>query len=411
MDLKQRLAQLDKLTGKPVPAGVGARPESARSNGGEDELLGTLGLRRAETTAGPVWYRDTCDPIAPLAPRLPDLTGFLAREASARPAATDLLFLDTETTGLAGGTGTLVFLLGVSWWSGAELRTRQYFLPGPGHELALLTTLAEHADGFRAVLTFNGASFDLPLLRTRALLNRLPDPLAGLLSWDLLVPARRLWGHRLADCRQQTVESRVCGRERGPGDIDGARIPQTWFDFLATGAAGQLGHVLNHNQRDMAGMALIFARIWEHALELETGAAATAPPVGAEAGRAHCWALGRICERRQASEAAAMYFARAWVREWGLLSGPEVRRRFRRDAIRNLKRCRRWDLLEELIHDGLESDPRDAVLHREAAILYEHRLVDLDRALVHAQVVGDGHRAARLRRLGAIERDGDEPDS
>ena len=71
-----------------------------------------------------------------------------------------------------------------------------------------------------------------------------PDPLAGLVSWDLLVPCRRLWGRELPDCRQQTLEVEVLGRARGAGDIDGSRIPQTWFDFLASGRPGDLVAVL-----------------------------------------------------------------------------------------------------------------------------------------------------------------------
>ena len=124
----------------------------------------------------------------------------------------DIVFLDVETTGLAGGTGTLVFLVGVAWWTAdGALEVRQLFLPGPGREAPLLAELARVAARFRVVATYNGASFDLPLLRTRARLARRRDPFRHLVSWDLLVAARRCWGRRLPDCRQQTIETTVCG--------------------------------------------------------------------------------------------------------------------------------------------------------------------------------------------------------
>lgn len=395
MDLKRRLAQLDKLTRRPVDA---PRPAGPGSSCLVDQAatLAALDLVERATAAGPVWSRERIDAIAPPVSPLPDLAGLFTREGNRRPAVAELLFLDTETTGLAGGTGTLAFQVGTSWWQGGLLHTRQYFLPGPEHEGAMLTALAALAAGFALVVTYNGASFDLPLLRTRALLNRVPDPLGHLANWDLLVPARRLWGNRLADCRQQTLEQEVCGRRRSAGDIDGARIPQTWFDFLCDGQPGLLGNVLTHNQRDMLGMVDLFGLICQVAGQLEL-------PVdevgrGPWQDRPSAWALGRICEFRSAPAAAGDWFRRAWSLEWGGLADPGARQRFRRDAVRNLKRCQAWDLVEEILAEGLACDPLDGGLHREAAILYEHRLVDIRRAEYHAERAGDEYRLARLRR-------------
>jgi len=406
VDLKKRLAQLDNLTRKtasPTRNTSAAVKKSDNHSGAAavEAVLAELGLQRQETPAGPLWCVDHRDRLQRPPDPVPDLTGLFTRQADRRPPLAEILLLDTETTGLAGGTGTLVFQLGVSWWESACLHTRQYFLPGPGHELALLTALAELAARFTVVVTFNGAAFDLPLLRTRALLNRLPDPLAHLVSWDVLVPARRLWGNRLPDCRQKTIEQAVCGGGRDSGDIDGARIPQTWFDFLATGEPGLLPQVLTHNHRDMVGMSEILAHVCRAGqwLGVAGGAGRSWPDDARWHGRAGAWALGRICERRLEPEAAAWCFAQAWACAWDDVVEPDRRRRFRRDAIRNLKRRRHWDLVEDVIGDGLESEPDDAGLHREAAILYEHRLIDLARALQHAIRAGDDHRTARLERL------------
>jgi len=402
MDLRERLAQLDKLTRKPAVTSVGSSAPVARAAGVTETTLAELGLDGHDQPGGMVWYREHEDSLVRPPEQLPDLTGLFGAHADGPRPLAGVLFLDTETTGLAGGTGTLVFQLGVSWWDGNLLRTRQYFLPDPKAEPALLDSLARLAREFSHVVTYNGASFDLPLLRTRALLNRIADPLGHLIGWDLLVPARRLWRNRLIDCRQQTVEKHVCGRSRRPGDIDGGIIPLTWFEFLRTGQAGLLGNVLTHNHRDMVGMARIFARVcmvagWLAAVE-RTGAW---PPAARTLDCADAWALGRICERRLARAAAGDCFRRACRVGWGDLADENQRRRFRRDAIRNLKRRQDWDLVEELINDGLECKEIDMALHVEAAILYEHRLPDLERAHQHAVLVGDFHRIARLeRRLG-----------
>jgi len=391
MDLKSRLARLDRLSRRPEspqPSLVGIRQEDVEAS------LEVLGLVRNDTPEGPVWLTSHRDLLAGPGEPLPNLEEVFSRPGPHRPSAGEILFLDTETTGLAGGTGTIAFLTGVSWWDGKAFVTRQYFLPGPGNELAMLKDLARLAGGFAVVVTFNGASFDLPLLRTRARLNRLEDPLAALDVWDLLVPARRLWGNRLPDCRQQTLEREVCGLERGPGDIDGSFIPQTWFDFLATGQPGLLPSVLTHNHRDMVGMGRLFLEVATAAGLIDRSAVLPATTPWQEG-----WALGRICERRRdvaRSLACLEIAARAAPREPRRGIGDS---RFLADALRILKRGGDWPLVERLIIEGLEAGVDDPWLHREAAILYEHRLVDLGRALDHALKSGEVHRCTRLEGL------------
>jgi len=306
----------------------------------------------------------------------------------------DILFLDTETTGLAGGTGTLPFLLGLAWWDGDAFVVRQLFLESPGREAPMLADLAEVAGRFRVVATYNGASFDLPLVRTRALLTRSEYPLRDLVSWDLLPGARRLWGRRLENCRQQTIEQEICELARGPGDIPGALIPAVYQDFVRTAEPGLLPAVLRHNRRDMDGMGLILGRLAEEASTMDNQS-------GEWTGSwADAWSRALVCERRRRRVAASDWArhlvpaaAQAEIPLPGLL-----------DAIRLLKRVEAWEEVGELVRRGLVRYPDDPRLSYEGAVLYEHRLGDLTRALDHAEVLGDQHRLSRLRtRLGIVE--------
>lgn len=404
MDLRQRLAKLDRLTRRGAEAVP--RTESTTLITGDDcgrnAGLAELGLRCVDTGAGAVWCCEYRDPMGALPACLPDLRGFFSRDDEHRPRPADLLLIDTETTGLAGGTGTLAFLVGVAWWDGADLVTRQFFLAGPAREAPLLAALSEVAAERKVLLTFNGHSFDLPLLRTRALLNRMPDPLRHLVGWDLLVPARRLWGRRLPNCRQQTLEELVCGRHRGGGDIDGARIPQTWFDFLTAGTLDPLRAVLVHNRRDMIGMADLFRRIVDVAGEMKDIGAARPRTDWRDA-----WALGRLAERRRQHRAAVAWLTAAVVDAGGSREAWR-QRTFVMDAVRILKRGRDWSLVERVIGAGLNDGHGDPWLHREAAKLYEHRLARFAEAERHAQLAGDRRREERLRKRLARERTGPE---
>ena len=294
MDLKKRLANLDRLTRRrddsaaEAPRPTGETPPEADAGPPGDGFAAALDLDVASGAAGPYWRRERRTPLPSPDLSAADLVGFFPHLPPTDCTAEDLLFMDTETTGLAGGTGTLAFLVGLAWWEGDVLVSEQVFLPSPGREAGLLAAVAERARQRRVVVSYNGAAFDLPLLRTRALLNRIADPLTELTSWDLLVPVRRLWQRRLPDCRQQTAEAAAGFGDRGSGDIPGFRIPQTWFDFLATGRPGELAAVLEHNRWDLLGMAVILCRLAEAARELAAGQVPVARPWRDR------WSLARI---------------------------------------------------------------------------------------------------------------------
>lgn len=392
MDLRRRLARLDHLTRRPDPAPDALPSPAAAAAANATDVLGDdLGLAREENAAGALWARTDHRPDLPPPPgALPDLRGILPRPPAPGTPWTDLLLLDLETTGLMGGTGTLPFLVGLAWWRPDGLVSRQLFLESPGREAPLLEEVAARAATRRVVVTYNGASFDLPLLRTRARLLRRDHPTGPLLGCDLLPAARRLWGRRLPDCRQQTVEAFLRGEERGPGDVEGALIPAAYRAFLRGGAASLLPEVLRHNRRDLVGMAEILAAVVRAAADLAPGDPGRR---GSDLHWAEAWGRALICERRRDPGAAA-----GWVHAMLAAMPPCLPLLARRDAVRLLKRVRDWQAVARLIAAGLASDPRDAGLHYEAAVLWEHRLGDPARALVHAEALGDARRLARLRR-------------
>jgi uncharacterized protein YprB with RNaseH-like and TPR domain len=173
-----------------------------------------------------------------------------------------LLFLDTETTGLSGGTGTYVFLVGVAYFSegGDELITRQYFLSDVSEERPLLHALNDLFSRFEAVVTFNGKSFDWPLLETRYTYTRLKCVLRDPPHLDMLGPSRRLWKDRLPSCSLDTLESQVLGVKRG-FDVPGWRIPSLYFQYLRVGHIGHVLPVFDHNEHDLLTLVALTGHV------------------------------------------------------------------------------------------------------------------------------------------------------
>lgn len=399
MDLRRRLARLDRLTRKsPAAAPEGPVAGTVPPADSRTQLAAGLGLKPTGRT-GSVYTRRRQEDLPPPDRGCADLAGLFTRLPAGELAHGDLLFLDTETTGLAGGTGTLAFLVGLAWWEGSRLVIEQVLMTDPDGERDLLALVASAARGRRAVVTYNGAAFDLPLLRTRAICNRLRglvDHLAGL---DMVVPARRLWRRCLPDCRQQTLETLVCGLEPRCDDIPGRDIPAAWFAFLRGEDAGGMARILEHNLLDMRGMAVL----WDRILGMRDVADAGPGAAGETEAWTRCWSLARVALERGRGDAAGRWLRCAidgWSTSGRRKDSPEsdaAASAFLRDGVRICKRLRNWSLLGDLLAAGLTVRPLDAGLHREAAILYEHRVRDLDTALNHALQCGEQRRVTRLR--------------
>lgn len=181
---------------------------------------------------------------------------------------TRIAFLDTETTGLAGGTGTVAFLIGVGRFVRREpggplsaFAVELFLIEDYEHEALQLALVAGRLADAEAVCTYNGAGFDMPLLRTRAVMMRQGLRVFNLPNLDLLPMARRLWRGALPSCSLTTVEREVLGLHR-PRDIEGARIPGLWQEFARSGgAAGEMPLVLFHNAQDIVSLGVLLARL------------------------------------------------------------------------------------------------------------------------------------------------------
>jgi uncharacterized protein YprB with RNaseH-like and TPR domain len=172
-------------------------------------------------------------------------------------------FLDTETSGMAGGTGTYVFLVGVGRFeqtaSGRTFRLLQFFMRDPGEEPALLEALAEFLAPCTALVTYNGKAFDAPLLKTRYTLHDIPIPFEDYAHVDLLHLARRLWRERLPSRTLKYIEENVLGAPRTSEEVPGYEIPWLYFDYLRTGDASEMKGVFYHNAMDIVALAALFS--------------------------------------------------------------------------------------------------------------------------------------------------------
>lgn len=210
-------------------------------------------------------YQHGTDRLADLLRFTPAATvPFVQDERLAQLDFRDFLFIDTETTGLAGA-GTLAFMVGVGYFeqsgAGDSFVVRQYFLRDHGDEPALLLLLDELLAEKAGLVTFNGRTFDLPLLESRFIMNRMATDLRERPHIDLLPPARRLWRSRLGSCALGALEGSLLGLRRSQEDVPGWLIPSLYNNYLRSGDARQLVGVFYHNQIDMVSMVTLAARV------------------------------------------------------------------------------------------------------------------------------------------------------
>jgi uncharacterized protein len=298
----------------------------------------------------------------------PELEGFDLKEA---------VFLDTETTGLAGGAGTAAFLIGIGYVQGSRFVVRQYFMRDYHEEGALLEALAQELQRFRRIVTFNGKMFDVPLLDARFRLNRGRFPLTDAPHLDLLHPARRLWKLRLDSCRLQSLEVELLGLRR-VGDVPGEQIPTIYFDWVRRRDARALARVFEHNRQDILSLAAlaVLACQW-----VDEGRAEDPRDV---------FSLARVLERARLYERCQEEYRRTLALDPGPLKGPALLR-----LAWRAKRARDWPAAIVLWEEAAAEGEIEAL--RELAMHHEHRGRDYPAALAVAE------RAARL--LASVEDD------
>jgi tetratricopeptide (TPR) repeat protein len=348
------------------------------------------------------------------------------REARRRPGAPTrgpLLFFDLETTGLSGGVGTLAFLVGCGYFEDDEFRTRQFFLSGYDAEHELLVALAELTRRFGGLVTFNGRTFDVPLIEMRYAFHRLDSPFEDLPHFDMLQPARRLWRRRgtaasgadewvltapgadSESCALKSLEEAILKTGR-VGDVPGFEIPSRYFAYLRTGDLEPLQAVFEHNRLDLLSLAALTAL----ASQMASGGPSAVPS-------AHeSLAMGQLYECAGRDDHAEACFSQAA----GLPGSPwdprTVETDIRADALRKLallrRRLRRYveaaDAWEALLTVAARTSVVQEAL-QALAIHHEHRTRDLESARRLAETAAAaehdparaaalGHRLDRLRR-------------
>ncbi len=288
----------------------------------------------------------------------PAALGLIARAPLAAPETRGLVFLDTETTGLAGGTGTYAFLVGVGYAEADRFVVIQHFMRDFDEEPALLAALEPLLTGASGLVTFNGTGFDLPLLETRFVLARRRWP--GTLGHvDLLHPARRVWASRFEDCRLGTLEREVLGLIRDE-DVPGALIPALYFDYLRHRRAAPLARVFSHNRADVLSLAALLG--WfTRALDGPLAALLPAELAG----------LGRLWERVDPDRSAACYREALGAG----LDGLDAHRARLRLALWE-KRQAHWDAACELWQAAAGTAVFDLSPWEELAKYHEHRRRD-----------------------------------
>jgi len=283
----------------------------------------------------------------------------------------DGLFLDVETTGLAGGTGTIAFLIGLGWFEGESFVTRQIFTRDFSEEKASLAFLLELSTEKRFLVTFNGKAFDVNLLATRFIMNRLDDTLSGIPHLDLLHPSRRLLGHRLENSRLMTIEEAIVGLRR-EGDIPGSEIPERYFSWLRRRDERLLIDVFEHNRLDVISMA---------ALTYQLTKTLGPDPMAVQAQHLDLQAAARLMiERRLLSE------ARRILEDLVAADNRSVSGNARQMLSLLYKRLNLWEEATAIWRTMLQEDPDDFFALEQLAKWYEHRCRDIGRA---AELVGD----------------------
>lgn len=292
------------------------------------------------------------------------LGGDAFAELSLRPE--DWIFIDTETTGLSRGVGTIAFEVGVGEIVGRQMKITQLWMRDYDQEEDMLQRLCALCEGKRAMVSFNGRSYDLPLLESRCTLNRIRAPFERFAHLDLLYPARRLYKLRLKQCSLTHLEEAVLDLHR-KGDIPGSEIPALWAQYIRTREESLLLGVFDHNLQDVQTMAYLLQRIYD----------AHSEPQG-QLHMEDLFSVGRVYDRAGRHDVAEKCYAQIAAGVCRAPAGKALARIYRRgdrteEAIR---------LLESMIAEDSEA----IFPYVELAKLYEHRLGTPERALYYTDL-------------------------
>jgi uncharacterized protein YprB with RNaseH-like and TPR domain len=380
---------------------VPARPATLRTPNEDDALARLLGAGVATNHFGEHlsirnWF-STPEFSEPSSASL-DLLSRVRDESVSRKTRAALadpekwLFLDTETTGLAGGTGTYAFLVGLAWWDAGGLQVEQFLMRDFTEEYSLLHDLSARIAERPVLVTFNGKSFDWPLLESRFTMTRSIAAPRLTAHLDLLHPARALWKLRLGSVRLVELERHVLDAPRlgwhRDEDVPSALIPQFYFDYLHGGLVEPIAGIVRHNQMDLRGLAALFGKI--NTMLCET------PCATGEVESLDLFGLSKFLQRRGDSERAHSTCTQAL--EAGLPA--EFRPKARRDLALMAKR-RGEHAQAAALWQEIAGDPQDGIQACEQlAIHFERNAKDLPRAAEFAQLA-----LSKIKRQRATSRD------
>ncbi len=276
------------------------------------------------------------------------------------------VFLDTETTGLAGGAGTYVFLVGVGYFERDQFCVRQYFMRDYNEERALLSALNDLLANFKAVVTYNGKTFDLPLMESRYIMSGIKMSLKNPYHFDLLYPARRLWKRRLENCSLSTVERDILGVIRDD-DVPGYLIPEIYFRYLRTKDARALKQVFEHNLQDILSLVALVSRM---CFLVED------PLNNTEYGM-DIFSIGKMFDEEKKYGQSIHYYTEALKHN---LAEEEVLEILRLASFAH-KRQEKWEEAEKIWREIIERN-REYIYYpyEELAKYYEHHLKDYQKA-------------------------------
>ncbi len=260
VNLKDKLSQLDRQT---RPGNFARQERSAfaeiRNLPEGEEVVSAAGIFYLLRKVYDLTYLHGNQSLAKILQRSLSPARFILRQTENLPStAESLLFLDTETTGLSGGVGTMAFLVGVGYFRDNSFVIEQLFARNFREERAALGYLKDLTSSFTTLVSFNGKSFDWPLLINRWIFNRIPEPDHLVSHLDLLYLSRRLWRRTIGECTLGNIERKILNVRR-QGDVPGYLVPQLYFEFLRTRDARDLHKVFHHNRLDILSLVTLLA--------------------------------------------------------------------------------------------------------------------------------------------------------
>ncbi len=275
-------------------------------------------------------------------------------------------FIDTETTGLSGGAGTVAFLIGIGFVQKGRFTVKQYLMPDYSAEAEMLLEVSKELSRFAHAVHFNGRRFDMPLIRERCVMKRLEDPTKDLEQLDLLYPARSVWKLRAGSCRLSHLESAVLGMPERD-DIPGSEIPARYFDCVKSGDMSGLEDVIDHNRQDIATLMTllcVLCGMYER------------PDSVTE--QLDIYSLGRAFERRGELKLARGLYLKA-SKPRPVRSAQDLKNeKYAGEANWHLYLLERrrgdWQACHETLSNMLRRNQMPLAAHMELCKLYEHRL-------------------------------------